>query len=49
MRFDREPAGFGDRLAFVVYESKWGTAFPMWCEEDIVARWTLRLSRGTGR
>ena len=41
MPFQPEVPDFGKGVRFNLYNNKWGTNFPMWCEGDLLARFRI--------
>lgn len=41
MRFDVDPPDYAEGLSINLYNNKWGTNFPMWCEGDVLCRFVL--------
>jgi hypothetical protein len=44
MQYEPAPHPLAAGIRFNLYNNKWGTNFPQWCEGDLVARFRLRLA-----
>ena len=42
MTFCKTRPSYAEGIRFNLHNNKWGTNFPMWCEDDILAR--IRIS-----